>query len=76
MNINAIYTKIYIYIIDASGTLRSRGFFENDTPDALLPKNAPAPFRVLATLIATNGLVGCPSSTWFIKLLDEFPLNV
>jgi hypothetical protein len=41
---------IYIYIIDASGTLRFRGFFENDAPDASLPKNAPASLRALATL--------------------------
>jgi hypothetical protein len=50
LNINAIYIKIYIYIIDASGTLRFRGFFENDAPDASLPKNAPASLRALATL--------------------------
>jgi hypothetical protein len=46
-----IYKKNYIYIIDASGTLRFRGFFENDAPDASLPKNAPASLRALATLI-------------------------
>jgi hypothetical protein len=50
-NINAIYIKMYMYIIDASGTLRSRGFFENDTPDTLLPKNAPASLCALATLV-------------------------
>jgi hypothetical protein len=45
-----IYKK-YIYITDASGTLRFRGFFENDAPDASLPKNAPASLRALATLV-------------------------
>jgi hypothetical protein len=54
-NINAIYIKIiYIYIIDAYGTLRFRGFFENDAPDALLPKNAPVSLCALATLMLTN----------------------
>jgi hypothetical protein len=46
-----MFFKIYIYIIDASGTLRSRGFFENDAPDAPLPKNAPTSLRALATLV-------------------------
>jgi hypothetical protein len=54
LNINAIYIYIYIYIyiIDAFETLRFRGFFENDAPDASLPKNAPASLRALATLVS------------------------
>jgi hypothetical protein len=29
-----IYKKLYVYITDASWTLRFRGFLENDTSDA------------------------------------------
>ena len=47
LNINAIY-------IDASGTLRFRGFFENDAPNASLPKNAPASLRALDTLLQAS----------------------
>jgi hypothetical protein len=42
---------IYIYIIDSPETLCCRGFFENEAPDAPLPKNAPTPLRALATLL-------------------------
>jgi hypothetical protein len=51
-NINAI--SIYIDIIDPFGTLRSRGFFENDTLDAPLPKNALASLCALETLYGTS----------------------
>ena len=31
--------------------LRFLGFFENDAPDASLPKNAPASLRALVTMV-------------------------
>ena len=29
-----------------------------------------------SSIVAIVGLVGCPSGTWFIQLLDKIPLNV
>ena len=36
--------------------LRFQGFFENDAPNASLPKNAPASLRALVTLVRETGL--------------------
>jgi hypothetical protein len=74
LNINAIYINLYIYIynffyiyiIDASWTLRFLGFFENDAPDASLPKNAPASLRALVTLV--------DGDTWLVLTLSSIDL--